>query len=38
MCGKTRYDTIINENIRESVGVAPIVEKIVEINLGGLSI
>ncbi|KAG5024721.1 hypothetical protein JHK82_020622 [Glycine max] len=30
MCGKTRQDKIRNETIRERVGVAPIVEKMVE--------
>ncbi|KAH1257802.1 putative ribonuclease H protein [Glycine max] len=30
MCGKTRQDKIRNEAIRERVGVAPIVEKMVE--------
>ena len=29
MCGKTRRDKIRNDTIRESVGVAPIVEKMV---------
>ena len=33
MCGKTRQDKIRNEAIRERVGVAPIVEKIVENRL-----
>ncbi|KAL5143855.1 SPX domain-containing membrane protein [Glycine soja] len=33
MCGKTRQDKIRNEAIRERVGVAPIVEKMVEIRL-----
>ncbi|KAL5187393.1 Craniofacial development protein 2 [Glycine soja] len=33
MCGKTRQDKIINEAIREKVGVAPIVEKMVENKL-----
>lgn len=30
MCGKTRYDKIINDNIRETVEVGTTVEKIVE--------
>jgi hypothetical protein len=30
MCGKTRRDKIRNDNIRESVGLAPIVKKMVE--------
>ncbi|RZB50734.1 Metal tolerance protein 4 isoform B [Glycine soja] len=33
MCGKTRQDKIRNETIRERVGVAPIVEKMVENRL-----
>ncbi|KAL5157078.1 Outer envelope protein 64, mitochondrial [Glycine soja] len=33
MCGKTRQDKIRNETIRERVGVAPIVEKVVENRL-----
>ncbi|KAL5161290.1 LINE-1 retrotransposable element ORF2 protein [Glycine soja] len=33
MCGKTRLDKIRNEAIRERVGVAPIVEKMVENRL-----
>jgi hypothetical protein len=33
MCGKARSDRIRNDNIRERVGVAPIVEKIVETRL-----
>jgi len=33
MCGKTRWDKIRNDNIRERVGVAPIVEKMVENKL-----
>ncbi|KAL5189467.1 Enoyl-CoA hydratase 2, peroxisomal [Glycine soja] len=33
MCGKTRQDKIRNEAIRERVGVAPIVEKMVENRL-----
>ncbi|KAH1202990.1 RNA-directed DNA polymerase from mobile element jockey [Glycine max] len=33
MCGKTRQDKIKNEAIRERVGVAPIVEKMVENRL-----
>lgn len=36
MCGKTQHDKIRNESIRESVEVAPIMEKMVEIELGGL--
>ncbi|KAG5035957.1 hypothetical protein JHK85_011310 [Glycine max] len=35
MCGKTRQDKIRNEAIRERVGVAPIVEKMVENRLRG---
>ncbi|KAG4927557.1 hypothetical protein JHK85_054105 [Glycine max] len=35
MCGKTRQDKIRNEAIRERVGVAPIVEKMVENRLSG---
>ncbi|KAG4933459.1 hypothetical protein JHK87_047461 [Glycine soja] len=35
MCGKTRQDKIKNEAIRERVGVAPIVEKMVENRLRG---
>jgi len=30
VCGKTRRDKIRNDNIRKRVGVAPIVEKMVE--------
>jgi len=30
MCGKTRCDKIRNDNIRERVGVSPVVEKMVE--------
>jgi len=30
MCGKTRCEIVRNENIREKVGVASIVEKMVE--------
>jgi len=33
MCGKTKRDTIKNDNIRERVGVASIVEKMVETRL-----
>jgi len=33
MCGKTRQDKIRNETIGERVGVAPIVEKMVETRL-----
>lgn len=33
MCSKTRRDKIKNENITESVGIAPIVEKMVENRL-----
>jgi hypothetical protein len=33
MCGKTRHDKIRNDNIRERVGVVPIVEKMVETQL-----
>ena len=33
MCGKTRHDSIKNENIRDSVRVAPIVDKMVENRL-----
>ena len=33
MCGHTRRDMIRNECIREKVGVAPIVEKMVESRL-----
>ena len=33
MSGKTRYDRIRNDSIRERVGVAPIVEKLVENKL-----
>ena len=36
MCGKTKRDTIKNDNIRERVGVASIVEKMVETRLSGL--
>ncbi|KAG5027824.1 hypothetical protein JHK87_011338 [Glycine soja] len=35
MCGKTRQDKLRNEAIRERVGVAPIVEKMVENRLRG---
>lgn len=39
MCGKTRQDEIRNDNIRESVGITPIVEKMMEkrVYLGDLS-
>jgi len=30
ICGKTRWDKIRNDSIRDRVGVAPIVEKMVE--------
>jgi len=33
MSGKTRHDRIKNDTIREQVGVAPIVEKLVENRL-----
>jgi len=33
MCGKPRQDKIKNDNIREKVGVAPIVEKMVETRI-----
>jgi len=33
MSGKTRHDRIRNDTIRERVGVAPIVEKLVENRL-----
>jgi len=33
MCGKTRQDRIRNDSIRERVGVAPIVQKMVETRL-----
>jgi hypothetical protein len=34
MCGtKTRQDRIRNDNIRESIGITPIVEKMVETRL-----
>jgi len=33
MCGKTRRDRIRNDNIRERVGITPIVEKMVENKL-----
>jgi len=33
MSGKTRHDRIMNDTIRERVGVAPIVEKLVENRL-----
>jgi len=33
MCGKTRWDKIRNDHIRERLGVAPIVEKVVENRL-----
>jgi len=33
MCGKTKQDRIRKDNIRERVGVAPIVEKMVETRL-----
>ncbi|KAH1229280.1 Craniofacial development protein 2 [Glycine max] len=36
MCGKTRQDKIKNGAIRERVGVAPIVEKMVENRLRGV--
>lgn len=36
MCGKTKYDKIINDNMRGSVGVAYIEEKYWKIDLGGL--
>lgn len=32
-CGKTRHDKIRNDNIKDSVGVTPIVEKMVENGL-----
>jgi len=32
-CGKTRWDRIRNDDIREIVQVAPIVEKMVETRL-----
>lgn len=31
--GKTRRDRIRNDNIRESIGVTPTIEKMVEIRL-----
>jgi hypothetical protein len=37
MCGKTRQDSIRNDNIRERVGVTRIVEKMWKLGLGGLS-
>ncbi|KAL5157933.1 Obg-like ATPase 1 [Glycine soja] len=37
MCGKTRQDKIRNGAIRERVGVAPIVEKMVENRLSALT-
>lgn len=36
MCGKTRQNKVINKNIRKCVVVLPIVEKMVEIDLGDL--
>jgi len=33
VCGKTSCDKIRNDNIKESVGVAPIIEKMVETRL-----
>ena len=33
MSGKTRHDRIVKDTIRERVGVAPIVEKLVENRL-----
>jgi hypothetical protein len=33
MCVTTRCDRIRNENIREGVGVTPLIEKMVEIQL-----
>lgn len=30
MCGKTRHDRIRNDNIRERVGITPIIEKMAE--------
>lgn len=33
MCGWTKQNMIINDKIRENVGVTPIVEKIVETRL-----
>jgi len=30
MCGKTRHDIIRNANIRERVGITPIIEKMAE--------
>jgi len=33
MCGKTRHDMIGNGNIREIIGVASIVKKVVETRL-----
>jgi len=33
MCGKSRWDSITNDNIRERVGVAPMTEKMVENRL-----
>ena len=33
MCGHTRKDKIMNDHIREWVGVAPITEKFVENRL-----
>lgn len=33
MCGKTRQDRIKNYNIRERLGVAPLVEKMVKTRL-----
>ena len=36
LCGKTRQDKIRNGAIRERVGVAPIVEKMVENRLRGV--
>jgi hypothetical protein len=34
MCGETRRDRITSDNIRERVGVAPVVENMVENRLG----
>jgi len=33
MCGKTSWDKIRNDDIREGVGIAPIVEKMVETRI-----
>lgn len=38
MYGKTRKGMIRNKNIRKSVRVTPIIEKMVEKDLGGLGI